>query len=124
MRVEPVPKSTVTFGYKHPVKTYYLKGKIPLVKDFYGGDLRPDTATIEHLLPVSKGGKTTTSNVVISNRHNNELRSNFPLKDFINFEAMEEYLAVFEKIDLPGLNGKAYADAIRRTVHKLIGENR
>lgn len=110
-----------SFGYRHELKTHYLKGRIKVKTGFYGGKLTKDTVTLEHLKPKSKGGKTELSNLVLVTRRNNEKRSNFPLKDFLNKEAMELYLSYFEDVKLPGFDGNKYIDMIRRTVRKLTG---
>jgi len=121
MRIEK--PSLVTFGYKHQLKTQWLKGNMPTVKKgFYGDILTKDNVTLEHLLPHSKGGKTTLENLVLATDHNNFKRSNLPLKDFINFEAVEEYLAQFVNIRLKDFNGNEYIKVIRKTIKRLMRE--
>ena len=123
MRVEK--PSNITFGYKHPLKTYWLKGKMPTVKKgFYGDTLTKDNITLEHLLPHSKGGKTKLENLVLATDHNNFRRSNLPLEDFINYEAVEEYLEQFRNIKLKDFNGNEYIKVIKKTIGEVIGKKK
>jgi len=117
--------SSVSFGYKNILKTQWLKGNMPSVqKGFYGDVLTKRNVTLEHLKPHSKGGATALHNLVLASDAKNFERSNYPLKDFINLDAMEEYLQQFEEIKLKDFNGKEYIKAIRKTVSRLIGEGK
>lgn len=122
MRVES--PAGPTFGYRHQLKTLYLKNKIKIPTDFYGSPLSKDTVTLEHLKPKSKGGVTQLKNLVLATRRNNEKRSNYPLKDFLNKEAMEKYLSYFENVVVEDFNGNEYIKMIRKTVRNLIGGKR
>lgn len=123
MKIEP--SSQIVFGYKHQLKTYWLKGKMPTVtRGFYGDILSKDNITLEHLLPHSKGGKTSFDNLVLATDHNNFKRENLPLKDFIDFDKAKEYLEQFRNIRLKDFNGNEYIRAIERTIKRLIGEGK
>lgn len=123
MRIEK--PSPVSFGYKHQLKTQWLKGNMPTVKKgFYGDTLTKDNVTLEHLLPHSKGGKTSIENLVLATDHNNFKRSNLPLKDFIDFDAVEEYLNQFVNIRLRDFNGNDYIQKIRKTIKEVINRNK
>ena len=65
------PADGVAFGYKSPLKTLYIKGKLHINKGFYGGTLTKENVTLEHLVPYSKGGKTTLDNLVLATKENN-----------------------------------------------------
>ena len=112
-----------TFGYKHLLKTYWLKGKLPTVtKGFYGGELTKDTVTIEHLKPHSKGGKTEWKNIVLSENTKNWSRGNKPLSSVFDKEAFNTYCEEFKGIKLPYFNGDEYVKQITNVVNKLLKE--
>ncbi len=59
MNVPPIqPKPQPSFGYKHPLKTLYKKGQLPIKRGFYGEIITPKTVSLKHLKPISQGGKT------------------------------------------------------------------
>ena len=115
----------ISFGYKHLIKTYYLQGKLPTVtKGFYGGELTKDTVTLEHLKPVSKGGKTELKNLVLSEDVKNWSRGNRPLTDVFNKEAFETYCEEFKGIKLPYFNGDEYIRQITKTIERLLKQGK
>lgn len=110
----------VFFGYSSPLKTLFKKGKLPTVtKGFYGGTLTKDTVSLEHLIPHSQGGRTELSNLVLATKENNNLRSNLPIKDFINIEQVKIYLKQFQGVLTDNLNGEKYIKNIIRTLRKM-----
>lgn len=111
----------VSFGYKNKLKTEWLQGKLPQLKhDFYDGSLlNPDTITLEHLLPKSKGGKTTLTNLVLTNYQNNYRRSNKDIRDYINLEAARQYIEEAKKIKTHDINGEHYAKSIINKLKSL-----
>lgn len=110
----------VSFGYSSPLKTLFKKGKLPTVtKGFYGGTLTKDTVSLEHLIPHSQGGRTELSNLVLATKENNNLRSNLPIKDFINIEQVKIYLKQFQGVLTDNLNGDKYIKNIIRTLRKM-----
>ncbi len=117
MRIEPI--DGVTFGYKSPLKTLYKKGKLNIDKGFYGGTLTKENVTLEHLVPYSKGGKTTLDNLVLATKENNMRRSNLPIKDFVNPLQVKEYLKQFLGIITPDFNGDKYIKKIVMTLKKM-----
>ena len=102
----------INFGYRNILKTEWLKGNIPELKhDFYDGSLlQRDTLTLEHLLPHSQGGKTTSSNLVLTNCQNNFRRGNKDIRDYINIDAARKYIEEARQIKLKGLEN--YANSI------------
>lgn len=119
MRIEPT--DGVTFGYKSPLKTLYKKGKLNIDKGFYGGTLTKENVTLEHLVPYSKGGKTTLDNLVLATKENNMKRSNLPIKDFINPSQVREYLKQFLGISTDDFSGDKYIKKIIMTLKKMGG---
>jgi len=111
----------VSFGYHHRLKTAWKNGEIPeLIHDFYDGSLLDaDTLTLEHLKPVSKGGKTTLTNLVLTSYANNRKRGNKDIRDFINIEAAKKYIEEAKQIKVKGINGKNYAKSLINRLKSL-----
>lgn len=123
--IRPIPPTTdeVTFGYSHPLKTMFKKGKLPQVKlGFYGETLTKDTVTLEHLEPISKGGKTEFDNLVLANADINNARGDKPLSDYINFQAMGEYLDQFRNLVIGKFNGNEYIKNIITKVGIILNK--
>ena len=119
MRVPAV--NYVSFGYKHRLKTAWKNGEIPELKhDFYDGSLlKADTLTLEHLKPHSKGGKTTLTNLVLTNYQNNVRRGNRDIRLYINKEAARKYIEEAKKIKCKGINGENYAKSLLNRLKSL-----
>lgn len=112
---------SVSFGYHNRLKTEWKAGNIPeLVHDFYDGSLLdPKTVTLEHLQPHSKGGKTTLTNLVLTNYRNNVKRGNRDIRQYINIEAARQYIEEAKKIKCKGINGANYAKSIINRLRSL-----
>ena len=113
--------NAISFGYSHPLKTQWKQGKMPeLQHDFYDGSLlNKDTVTLEHLLPRSKGGKTTISNLVLTNYENNMKRSNRDIRNYINEEAARQYIEEVKKVKTDLINGEVYARCLVNRLKSL-----
>ncbi len=109
-----------TFGYSHPLKTMFKKGQIPISKGFYGDDINPSTVSLEHLVPVSKGGKTELGNLVLASKTQNNRRGNQPLSKYFNPQAFLEYAEAFKRIKTKYFDGPRYIRAISKTIQDLI----
>ena len=118
MKVAPV---SISFGYRNRLKTEWLKGNRPeLVHDFYDGSLlNADTVTLEHVLPHSKGGKTTLTNLVLTSYQNNVRRGNRDIRQYINLEAARQYLEEARKIKTKHINGEYYAESLIKRLKNL-----
>jgi len=115
------PTDNVSFGYHSPLKTLWLKGKLPTVKKgFYGDELTIKTVSLEHLQPKSKGGKSNLENFVIASKRLNNLRGNQPLDKFIRKDKAREYLYQFIDVKIPEFDGNRY---IRGIINKLKSLN-
>ena len=125
----------VSFGYHHPIKTMWLKGRLPWISTgFYGEKLTKKNVSIEHLKPVvdfkneCNGNRekalrlaTTWENVVLASNRINNLRGCDPLSAVIDYEAMGKYLQQFEGKWIPGYgSGEKYIKGILDTVNTLI----
>lgn len=121
MKIPYISTFQINFGYKNVLKTEWLKGNLPELKhDFYDGSLlKSDTITLEHLLPKSKGGKTTLTNLVLTNYQNNFRRSNKDIRQFINISAAKQYLEEAKKIKTDKINGENYAKSITNKLKSL-----
>lgn len=124
MKITNVKIYNLSFGYSHEIKTIYKKGLIKIDYDFYGDKLEIDTATLEHLEPHSKGGKTTESNLVLATKRMNQARGNKPLIEFYNPEAAERYYSYFKGVVINKFNGDRYIKLIKKTVERLLREGR
>ena len=103
------------------LKTYWLEGKLPNVTHgIYGGELTKDTVTLEHIKPVSKGGRTVLGNLALSKNTNNWKRSNKPLSEFFNRETFEAYCEKFKGVKLPFFNGDNYIKELTKNVERLL----
>lgn len=127
MKVTPViiPPATQieypNFGYSHPLKTAWKKGMLPQVKKgFYGEKLTAKNVSLEHLKPISQGGKTQWQNLVLADNKINNARGDKPLSEYINFKAMGEYLEQFVNIKVKGFDGNKYIAMILETVGDLL----
>lgn len=119
------PAQNISFGYKSVLKTYWLKGKMPSVTHgIYGSELTKDNITLEHLIPHSKGGKTTIGNLALSKNINNWVRSNQPISKFLDKDTFEAYCEQFKGVKLPLFDGDNYIKLITKTVERLFKEGR
>lgn len=118
----PIPKiNTISFkGYKHPLKTMYLRGQIPIKYGIYGETLRPDNCSLEHIVPTSLGGKTTSSNLALTSIKKNSVRGNKPLEDFLRPKDLAQYLYQFWTIKVGNFNGKRYVENLINTIQSIV----
>lgn len=120
MRVEPT-KPQPTFGYSHQLKTLYKRGQLPQVKiDIYGNRLSHKSVSLEHLLPVSDGGKTELGNLALATKESNNKRGNKPLREVLNLSAMARYLEQFKNLKVKGFDGNEYIKKILETIGELL----
>ena len=107
-------------GGKTDIRKLWIKGLLPTVKKgFYGDTLTLENITREHLLPASKGGKRTFSNIVLASAKNNSARSNYDINLFANSDIVKEYLGQFKDVKLQRFNGKKYIEAVVKTLESL-----
>ena len=125
MKIQPLNKfkrspQNVTFGYSSPLKTMFLKGELPVKYGFYGDRLNSKNVSLEHLLPRSKGGKTSLDNLVLVSKEKNQKRGNQPISKYINFEAMQTYIDQFKNVKVKDFNGNEYIKGLLQTITRLI----
>lgn len=71
-------------------KTTYNKYKIPLIKRdgsacFYCSELLENDITVEHLIPLSAGGKNILSNMVLAHKECNHKQGHKPLSEKVAY---------------------------------------
>lgn len=113
-------KYNPSFGYSSPLKTLYLKGELPVKYGFYGDRLNPKNVSLEHLLPRSKGGKTSLDNLVLASKEKNQKRGNQPISKYINLEAMQTYINQFKDVKVKDFNGNKYVKDLLQTITRLL----
>lgn len=122
MRVSSV-QSNVAFGYSHPLKTLFLKGKFPTVKyGLYGDLLTKDNVSLEHLLPRSKGGKSVLENYALASKRNNQLRGNDDISKYLTKENLEQYINQWVGIKLKNFDGNKYIAGFLKTINELLNK--
>ena len=105
----------IAFGYKSVLKTYWREGKLPtVVKDIYGDNLVE--ATIEHIRPRARGGKSNLFNYALANSEKNGKRGIDPIMEHTTFENVYNWFKQFVNVKLPHLDGQEY---IRKTAKKF-----
>lgn len=125
MRPNPIqPTNQLTFQYSSILKDEFKRGAIKLSKDITGSPLSKKTASLDHTIPKSKGGKSCLANYNIMNRIANRLRGNQPLKDVIDLESLIEYIIVMLNTDTGKFNGIEYLKKWLPNLKKEIKENK
>lgn len=118
MRIQPT--LNLNFGYKWNVKSAFKKGKLPSVKvDASGRKLTANNATVDHIIPHSKGGRTRDNNLMIATKEFNNQRGDKPLTDYITSKGLAVYLKQFIDIKLPDFDGNEYIKAVLKTIGGL-----
>lgn len=110
----------ISFGYSHPLKTMWKNGRLPSVQlGIYGDPLTRENISLEHLIPISRCGKTEYSNLALASREKNHERSSFNLFLFITEEKIKAYLEQFKNIIVLDFNGNKYIEDLQRTLEKI-----
>lgn len=112
--------NNATFGYKHPLKTKWLKGELPSVTHgLYGDKLTKKNCTLEHLQCHSQNGPTTLYNLALASKHKNNLRGNNDIRGFLTLDMISQYLTQFVDIKIKGFDGNRYILGLIDTFKKL-----
>jgi hypothetical protein len=120
--IEKIKPNPITFGYKSPLKSEWIKNKEMQKRvqyGLYGDKLTAKTISLEHLLPHSLGGKTTLSNLAIASKSKNCLRGNRPITEFLTFQMVKDYLIQFVGLKTPKFDGDIYIQKTWKTFKKL-----
>ena len=117
MRIQPTQR--ISFQYKWNVKSAFKKGKLPSVKvDASGRKLTVNNATVDHIIPHSKGGRTRDDNLMLATKEFNQLRGNKPLGDFITVKGFAKHLAQYIDVRVGDFDGNEYILNVLRKVAK------
>ena len=117
MEIQPV--NLVSFGYSNQLKTLYKKGKLPTVQyDISGRKLTKKNATLDHVIPKSKGGKSVQENYMLATAEFNHLRGNKPIKDFMTNNGLVKYLSQFLGVFVDGFSGDKYVKGLLKTLEE------
>lgn len=117
--IQPIKLNRIIFERKSPLKDALKDGVLPLTKDFLGGELTAQTATIDHVLAKCKGGKSKMSNYVLMNNKNNNLKGCSDIFEFATKENTEAYFKAFEGVQLKRHTGEQYLSMLARTLREL-----
>lgn len=110
--------SPVSFGYKWTVKKLFNEGKLPMIKkDIYGKPLK--VATVEHIIPKSKGGKSNPGNYALANAYDNMKRGSDDILKHTTVQNIKEYFEQFIDVNMKGCHGNKYIKDAKRTLKKL-----
>lgn len=105
-------------GYRNHLKTMFKKGRLPTVtKGLYGEPINYKNVSLEHLVPVSKGGKTELGNLALASCYMNSLRGNKDLKNVLTHQQAWDYIGEF--INIKNKFIKGYVKAIYKTFKEL-----
>lgn len=119
MEIQPV-----NFGNKSILKTEFDRGTIPLKRDITGHKLKRGESSVDHTIPKSKGGSSSLYNYSLMNPIANNKRSNKPIKQFIDLEALIEYIRVFLDVKTIDLDGTDYLRGWLRNLQRAIKEGK
>ena len=112
--------SQVSFGYSHPLKTMWKRGYLPSVRiGIYADELTHENISLEHLVPISRCGKTEYSNLALASKEKNHERNAYGLFLFTTEEKIQQYLEQFKNIIIMDFNGNKYIEEIKRTIDKI-----
>jgi len=114
----------VSFGNKSILKTEFDRGAIPLKRDITGHKLKRGESSVDHTIPKSKGGSSSLYNYSLMNPIANNKRSNKPIKQFIDLEALIEYIRVFLDVKTIDLDGIDYLRGWLRSLQRAITEGK
>ena len=101
------PRPQPTFGgYNFKLKKLFKDGKLP--KDLYdigGNKITSKNFSGDHIVPKSKGGRTTNENMMIATKQFNNLRGNRDLKEVVTFENAIKWALQWINIKVDGFDG-------------------
>lgn len=107
MRVEKITNQ-VSLGYRAPLKREFLKGNIPLKRDITGHKLTRKNATLDHTIPLARGGKSRQDNYSLMDMVTNAKRNTNSLKGLIDIPSLIDYIIVMLDTKLENFDGIEY----------------
>lgn len=82
--------------------------------------LTKSNVSLEHITPVSQGGKTVLENLALATKENNNTRGCEDIDRFLTFGMIREYLKQFKGIKVNGFDGNNYIEKLRRKFNELL----
>ena len=111
--------SQPTFTYSNKIKTLFKKGLLPSVQvDAAGNKLTKKNATLDHIIPKSKGGKSCTGNYMLAAKKFNWDRGADPLFEWVTPEGLIKYLNQFIGVRVKNFNGNDYVLDVLKTLER------
>lgn len=120
MNILPFQFYTITFGTRRQFKRLFK------TCSYSGEEFEPhDTKTIEHIKPLSEGGKNDYSNYLVVKRSWNSKRSSQPLGEFIREHPEVEKNIRSAVISQEGktIEGINWAEEVKKTLTEEIGRD-
>lgn len=113
----------ISFGYSNPLKTEFRKGTFSLSRGAYGDKLSVKNASLEHIKPKSKGGKSEIANFLLVSKNQNWSRGNQDFDLFIKEHpekilTIQEYLNELRGVIIDGIN---YVKVVVKTLNREVG---
>lgn len=112
MSVQKISACNPTFQYSHKMKTDFKKGRLKIKFDMAGNELTKENVSLDHVIPKSQGGTSTTDNYALATRAFNSSRGAIPLALLITKEMFEKWAKQFEKLTVCGIPGPEYTKMI------------
>lgn len=82
----------INFGYKSILKKEFLNGNIKIKKDITGHKIDKKSVTLDHTIPLARGGKSVLGNYSLMNGLINKIRNTNTLKGFIDIPSLLDYI--------------------------------
>lgn len=120
MIIQPTQPNNVSFGYKHQLKDLYKSGKLNLKYGIYGGELTRKNVSLEHLKPISRGGKTELKNLALATKENNNKRGNDKIGKYLNIEQLTQYLNQFRNVVIENFEGNKYIAMVLENIRSIL----
>lgn len=107
MSVPSISQYNPTFeGYNFKLKKLFRAGKLPKdLVDIGGNKVTQRNFSGDHIVPRSKGGKTTNENMMIATKQFNSLRGNRDLKEVVTLENAIKWALQYFDIKIDGFDG-------------------
>ena len=106
MRVNNI--QPITFGYKSILKQEFLNGNIKIRKDITGHKIDKKSVTLDHTIPLARGGKSVLGNYSLMNGLINRIRNTDSLKGFIDVGSLLDYIIEMMSVKTENLDGIEY----------------
>ena len=120
MRIGLINLYSISFGSKREFKKMFK------TCSYSGEEFEPhNTRTIEHIKPLSQGGKNDYSNFLVVKRSWNEKRSSLPLSEFIrqNPDVEKNIVHAVNSLEGQTVDGFDWSGEVKKTLKEEIGRD-